>query len=218
VVYQNGPIEDAENYVVSASDDNGGSYSVSKAVNCSKLPIELISFKGEALENGNILKWLTAAEINNEFFTIESSANGVDFKQLTTLKGQGNTSSTSSYSYLDRTANKGLTYYRLSQTDFDGTTVEVGIISVERGETPFNITDVYPIPTADFINMDFMAPEQSVVDIEIYDLVGNTIEIHSVTSLGHNLLNLNVASYPSGVYFISVVSDENKAIRKFVVE
>ncbi len=213
-----GPIEDAENYVVTANDSNGGSESISKAVNCSKLPIELISFKGEALEKGNIMKWLTATEINNEYFTLEGSVNGVDFNTLTILNGQGNTTSTSSYSYLDRSAAKGLTYYRLSQTDFDGTTVEVGTISIERGETSFNITDLYPIPTSDIINMDFMAPEQSVVDIEIYDLVGNTLETRTIASLGNNLMQLNVADYPAGVYFISIISDENKAIQKFVVE
>jgi len=153
-----GPIEDAENYTVTATDDNGGSESVSKSVNCSKLPIELISFKGEALQDGNILKWLTAAEINNDYFTIESSVNGFNFAKLTTIKGAGNETNTSAYSFLDRSANKGLTYYRLSQTDFDGTTVKVSVISVERGELPFNITYVYPIPTSDFINIDFVAP------------------------------------------------------------
>jgi len=213
-----GPIEDAENYVVSVFDENGGNNSISKAVNCSKLPAELISFKGEALEQGSMLKWTTATEINNEFFTIETSNNGIDFKQLTILKGQGNTSSTSSYNYLDRTANNGLTYYRLNQTDFDGTTVVLAIISIERGETSLNISDVFPIPTSGFVNIGFMASEQSLVDVEIYDLVGNTIEMHAITSLGNNLLKLNVADYPAGIYFVLIISNENKAIQKFVVE
>jgi len=213
-----GPIENAESYIVSVSDDNGGANSISKAVNCSKLPVELIIFKGEALEQGNILKWQTATEINNEFFTIESSTNGIDFKQLAALKGQGNSSSTSSYSYFDRRAKNGLTFYQLSQTDFDGTTVKVDIVSIERGEAPFNITDVYPIPTSGFININFMAPEQSVLNIEIHNLVGKTFERYTTISLGNNRLNLDVSNYPSGIYFMSIISNESKAIQKFMVE
>ncbi len=213
-----GPIQDAENYTVTATDENGCTNTVSESVNCTKLPIELITFDGEALEEGNLLKWVTATEIENDFYTIESSTNGVDFEMMNTVKGQGNTSEASSYVYLDRTAGKGVTYYRLSQTDFDGTTAEVGVVAIERGETSFNITDLYPIPTSDFINLDFMAPEQSVIDIEVFDLIGKTMETLRTTSVGSNLLKIEVSDYPVGVYFISISSSEHKVTQKFVVE
>jgi len=207
-----GPIADAENYNVTATDDNGCTYSVSKSVNCTKLPIELISFEGEALESGNQLKWISASEIENDYYIVEASANGIDFKTITSVKGKGTTSSTSSYTHLDRTASKGITYYRLSQTDFDGTNAQVKVIAVERGETSFNITDLYPIPTSDFIHVDFMAPEQTVVDIEVYDLIGRSIESIKITSTGSNQLKLEVTDYAVGVYFISVQSDNNHKV------
>jgi len=213
-----GPIQDAENYSVTATDENGCTYTVSNSVNCTKLPIELINFDGEALEEGNLLKWSTATEIENDYYTIESSSNGIDFEKMNTVKGQGNTSSTSSYVYLDRTANKGITYYRLSQTDFDGTTAKVGVVAIERGETSFNITDLYPIPTSDFINVDFMAPEQSIIDIEVFDLIGKTMNTFRTTSVGFNLLKIEVSDYPVGVYFISIESNNSKVTQKFVVE
>jgi len=182
------------------------------------LPIELIDYTGEALQEGNMLKWITASEIENDYFTIESSTDGVEFKKMTTVKGNGTISEPVSYVYLDRAAVKGITYYRLSQTDFDGTTAKVGVIAVERGESSFNITDLYPIPTSDFINVDFIAPEQSVIDIEVYDLIGKTIATYKVTSDGANLLTLEVADYPAGVYFIALTSNDNKVTQKFVIE
>ena len=44
------------------------------------LPIELISFKGRAEEGAVVLEWVTASEINNNFFTIERSIDGSNFE------------------------------------------------------------------------------------------------------------------------------------------
>ena len=82
-----GPIMDAENYTVTATDENGCTFSVSKSVNCTKLPIALMHFSGDVKEAGNLLKWTTATEIENDFFTLAYSTTGSDFEKIATIKG-----------------------------------------------------------------------------------------------------------------------------------
>jgi len=98
----------------------------------SGMPVELISFKGEILSTGNSLNWSTASEMNNDYFTLEKSSNGLDFHELTRVNGAGSTSSTMNYSHTDFDRAMRINYYRLSQTDYDGTFEIVGLISLNN--------------------------------------------------------------------------------------
>ena len=84
------------------------------------LPIELVSFSGEKKDNRNILNWTTASEINNAYFTIEKSYNGIDFEWVGTQEGSSPSTQIRNYSLTDYNILETLNYYRLKQTDFDG--------------------------------------------------------------------------------------------------
>ncbi len=84
------------------------------------LPIDLVEFIGTCRTKAIELTWETASEINNDYFTIERSIDGIDFKQFITIPGIGNSSSPKYYSFRDQEVLNGRVFYRLSQTDFDG--------------------------------------------------------------------------------------------------
>ncbi|MDY0082961.1 MAG: T9SS type A sorting domain-containing protein, partial [Ignavibacteriaceae bacterium] len=113
------------------------------------LPIELIYFKGQSTQQGVILTWKTATEINNDFFTIERSGDAVNFTEIAQIEGAGNSLFDLTYSSIDKYADKGYQYYRLSQTDYDGTTEYFQIISVLNDLIVNNTNksiEVYPNP------------------------------------------------------------------------
>lgn len=85
------------------------------------LPIELINFKALVQKTSVLLKWQTATETNNDYFTIEKSKNTNNWVVLKKIDGAGNSSNIQSYHAIDKKAYNGLSYYRLKQTDFDGT-------------------------------------------------------------------------------------------------
>lgn len=87
-------------------------------------PIELLTFNLTALVSQNAVQitWSTATEINNNFFTIERSTDGVNFTSIGTVQGSGNSSTVKNYSFIDNSLVNGTIFYRLKQTDFDGTT------------------------------------------------------------------------------------------------
>ncbi|MBK5285602.1 MAG: hypothetical protein JJE25_09365, partial [Bacteroidia bacterium] len=110
------------------------------------LPVELISFNASANENQVSLNWQTASEINNNYFTLEKSQDGTNYQSIRTVKGAGNTNVAQSYFYMDNSNSQSpICYYRLKQTDFDGTTKEIGL-KVVRIKSSSDAVSVYPNP------------------------------------------------------------------------
>jgi len=183
------------------------------------MPITLILFDGSALSDGNLLKWITASEINNDYFTLQASFNNSNFMDIATISGSGTISTSSNYSYLHRTSNSGITYYRLLQTDFDGTTTKSNTIAIQRGEPVLQIVGLYPIPSSTFINVQFTAPAASQIAIEIFSVTGSILYKQKImASSSTSQLKIDVKDFPAGVYFISIASNKQNQIQKFVVE
>jgi hypothetical protein len=90
--------------------------------NTEPLPVELLSFTATANQDKMQvdLEWQTATEINNDYFTVQRSKNGVDFEDVFTKAGAGNSSTVKNYSGVDPSPYLGVSYYRLKQTDFNG--------------------------------------------------------------------------------------------------
>jgi len=214
-----GPIADGSSYSMTVTDPNGCEATYDDDVTCTKLPIVLELFTGNAINQGNLVKWVTSTEINNDYFNLQASTNGVNFRTIATIAGEGNSNTPIAYEHLDRAAAKGTTYYRLIQTDYDGTQSKSHVIDVSRGETAFNITDLYPIPTSDLITLQFVAPQQSEINIEVFDLIGHTLlEYQRTADGGITQMDINVEHLPAGVYFVSIISNDDKVTQKFVIE
>ena len=99
------------------------------------LPVVLTAFSGQATAVGNRLSWATAQEINSARFVVEASATGEAFAPLAPLAAAGNTTSLSTYVFVD--ASEGALaasrrYYRLRQEDLDGKMTYSPVVSVSR--------------------------------------------------------------------------------------
>lgn len=101
---------------------------------CSTLPIELSSFKGIKEESANHLTWSTMKETNNDFFTLEKSQNGYDWKDVTRVYGSGNSSHPRNYSAYDTDPEPAINYYRLKQTDYDGQMKRYSVITIDNSK------------------------------------------------------------------------------------
>jgi hypothetical protein len=94
------------------------------------------------------LTWSTATETNNDFFTVEKSNNGTDFKALAQVPGAGNSNQILNYKLIDEQPYEGVSYYRLKQTDFDGkyTYSELRTVSLNIADG-HNKINIYPNPS-----------------------------------------------------------------------
>ena len=85
------------------------------------LPVELVFFEAEAIDNSIVLTtWQTATEVNNRHFEVERSQTGNQFEQIGVVAGNGTTQSVNDYEFTDSDPYTGYSYYRLKQVDEDG--------------------------------------------------------------------------------------------------
>jgi len=96
------------------------------------LPVQLISFYATTINYHNHIKWNTLTETNNDYFTIEKSIDGTDWRKIHQEKGAVNSSESIEYKYIDTEVGTHINYYRLSQTDFNGEPKVLGIVSANN--------------------------------------------------------------------------------------
>lgn len=173
------------------------------------LPIELLSFTGKSLGNRNLLEWITASETNNDYFTVERSATGTSFEEVTRVDGAGNSSMLLNYSAYDNSPFAGVTYYRLKQTDFDGKFTYSGVIAVENNMNDIAIDNIYPNPTNGDINLDFITPVKGTVVVQVIDAYGKLVYTKSTEiGEGKSTLITEMSQLAQGIYTFRLTFEE----------
>jgi len=185
------------------------------------LPIELLNFKSECMSREGVeLTWTTASEINNSHFTVERSEEGIIWEVIAdNIHGAGNSTEENSYSYIDNNPSRGLNYYRLSQTDFDGTSEEFEPIVSDCDGVGFEIVNAFS--TADQNNMQLVvsAGRDEAFNIEIIDMNGRTAIAQQNVMLieGLNYFNIDKSSLGYGMYLIRLQSENELMTRKILL-
>ena len=190
------------------------------------LPIELVAFTAVLDKTEVVLKWTTATEENNDYFTIERSRNGISFETMTTIDGAGNSSSEKSYAAKDASPLEGTSYYRLKQTDFNGTYTYSQLIAVDYQETSSGcVLKVYPNPCMGGpCNVDLAEcdnEESSEMTVELIDASGNKVysNIPERDSKGSFSLSIDKTNnLKPGVYIVRGVSKNEQYNKKMIIK
>ena len=179
------------------------------------LPVKLVSFDATPLKENETQKvdcrWSTASEINNNYFTIERSQDLENFEGIGNVKGAGNSSKLLHYQYRDedpftKAANSSSQpdklYYRLRQTDFDGTSTLSEIKAVEFNNTANeNIKLVYDKEQS-LLQINSIATQK--VSLQLFDLNGKQLWSGTEnTREGLNTIPVQ-ANVASGFYLLKV--------------
>ncbi|MFN4235469.1 MAG: T9SS type A sorting domain-containing protein [Bacteroidia bacterium] len=180
----------------------------------SPLPVSLINFIALQKNNAILIKWSTSIEINNDFFTIEISKDGENFKAIKIIKGAGFSNEILEYSFLHEKPYSGINYYRLKQTDYDGTFTYSDIIAVNFKNIDSKL-NVFPNP---IFNQQFTLSglaKDEVYSISICDLSGRIIK--SIKTENVSEINISLEETSNGYYFVIVQSATNTDIFKISV-
>ncbi|HYV94917.1 MAG TPA: T9SS type A sorting domain-containing protein [Chitinophagales bacterium] len=169
------------------------------------LPIELLSFTGENVGLANILNWTTASETDNDYFAIERSPDGEHFTELGTMKAAGTSMTEMKYDFPDRSPLSGINYYRLRQTDFDGTYTYSNIIAIDNGSITPVVPFVYPNPSNGAFNIGLMAASSGDVTLQVFNAIGQLVTAtNEHVQSGQNNFTLDLSSFNQGIYTLVI--------------
>lgn len=179
------------------------------------LPVELINFYAEVEDDAVKLIWSTASELNNDHFVVERSIDGELFEPLGKVEGAGTVNELRNYSFSDSKPINGISYYRLKQVDYDGTTAFSSIVQVDQyfGLDGVNVL-MYPNPADDYVNIKIDATVENLT-LKIVDQLGR--DVTGEIRKNGNLRQIDTRHLQTGIYIVKVnLVTEVKEYRLFV--
>jgi hypothetical protein len=170
------------------------------------LPITLVDFSAKWNEDKSVdLNWLTASEINNDYFTIERSKDGYFWETVEKIPGAGNSTAPIFYRYVDmEPLNEQVAYYRLRQTDFNGQFDFFDIAALHRSQLDSKSIFIYPNPIEGIMTIE--GETETLADPGLYSIDGKAIMNSSmIPTPTNNSVTLDLSSILPGTYFIKTM-------------
>jgi hypothetical protein len=183
------------------------------------MPIVLKYFYARHNSNQVDLTWVTSSEINNDFFTIERSADGINYAEISRQAGAGNSIEELSYTAVDTKPLPGRSYYRLKQTDYDGTFEYSPIQSVfiNEGTTSINL---FPNPTSSQpVTLLVSGQKGEYAQISISTLTGKLVDqqLVQIKEQSEELVINGSTQLKQGVYIVTYKSASASNQQKLVI-
>lgn len=212
----------ATNYNLTFTDAAGCVRSVLVKPFCNTLPVALLNFTGATLERYNQLQWQVASETNCAYYTLYHSPDAQNFTPIAQVTAKGNTSLQQQYQYLHANPPGGKSYYRLTQTDFDGATQILGTVLLQRlfaGNTALLIETIAPVPAKSEAWLTFTLPDAQPVYLTLFDTAGKMITQQLLSAqAGNNQAIVPVNTLPAGLYFVRLHNHAGSSVVKLVKE
>jgi len=207
------------------SPTSAGGYTLSWAgstasLDCVILPIELSEFNAEYNPELDVVDvaWTTESEINNDYFLVERSVNGIDFEVINKIRGAGNTQLETQYYVEDPNPFVGVNYYRLKQVDFDGAFKYSEVRSVNILDDVYDMMSVFPNPADDATEVIFNSYDNNGAILKLVKMDGKVIINTPIeTKQGGNHINVDLSAQDAGVYFVVVITDKKVYTEKLVI-
>ena len=187
------------------------------------LPVELISFNAELDDENVKITWATASELNNDYFELERSSDGIHYEFIGEVLGNGTINEITSYDFIDDQPYYGISYYRLAQVDYDGTRTVFKPVSINNDTFKKDIdVSVFPNPTySSNVNLRISTgDENSSIRVMLFDLSSNLIYTQEISpNLGVSDYQLNIrGTLHSGIYLMNIQQGYNQQIQRLIIK
>lgn len=209
-------------------NSNGGSYAASGSGSSNTgiipsasgpLPIELVDFTATLLDDKVKLTWFTLSEKNNDYFTVESSQDGLSFRKIATIDGAGNSHTRLNYEYYDHTSVSGINYYRLQQTDFDGRYKYSPLLHVNKNDPFVEILFPNPIEKNGILTIICENDDRKECEFQLLTVTGKEIfnqRLFRTDSTGYKI-DLGSLGIEKGIYYFKLKGPYLNSVKKLVV-
>jgi len=196
-------------------DQSGGPFAGS-------LPVVLVYFNATPSGSTVELVWETSSEINNDYFTIQRSKDGMSWEDMYAVSGAGNSNGVIEYFEIDTEPLEGLSYYRLKQTDFNGKSEVFGVLPVQRYVSQDQELSVYPNPSngVDQINIKLTGFVGENVLLVLRDITGKEVYAKmKIVERDNELIGVDLNSeLAAGTYLVIASSSNEIYSQKLIVQ
>lgn len=188
------------------------------------VPVQLVNFDASVNMNKVILNWETATEINNNGFEIErcqkSKVKSQNWENIGFIKGQGTTTESNSYMFVDHSFLCGTYDYRLKQIDFDGSFQYSKEIEVKVNvPLQFGLEQNYPNPFNPTTKLSFVIGHSTLVTLKVYDVMGREVTtlVNELKQPGKYSVTFDASNLSSGIYFYKLQVNSNALVKKMIL-
>ena len=170
------------------------------------LPVTLTRFAATRQEQNVTVTWATAAELQNAYFEVQRSTDGIHFAALGQVAGNGTTNTGATYSFLDQQPLSAVAYYRLKQVDSDGTNAFSSVVTVAGRKLSASL---YPNPSSQYISLPVTG---SLVQYRVYSSTGQTV----AAGEAQGDATVDLQRVPIGIYFLELAAEGQRNVQRFV--
>jgi len=176
------------------------------------LPVSISNFSIKTEKNNNLVSWTTETETNNSHFDLQKSTNANDFTTIANIPSRakdGNSNTQLNYSYADANPAAGHNYYRLKQTDINGSVVYSEVLHAVNSKSDASIR-VYPNPAKDMLNIEVYSANGLPLTLTLTDMQGNVVKkISSDISIGNNAIAVDMKPLLTGIYTLHLYQENS---------
>ncbi|MBB4602148.1 hypothetical protein HNQ93_002283 [Hymenobacter luteus] len=199
-------------------------YNSQTATVTNPLPVQLVSFGGQATPTGTDLAWQTAQELNSAAFEVEASPDGRTFQTVGRVAAAGTSAQARRYSFRHTTGGTGTRYYRLRQLDLDGSSTYSAVVTlaVQQKSRPAVRVTAAPNPFGATLQLR-LSPTEALPThgtVQLTTLDGRVLYQQDMSGLLRQPVVAlpGLPALPAGVYVAQVVLDGHTTFLKVVRE
>ena len=153
------------------------------------------------------ISWQTISEQNNNYFSVDRSNDGESFQNIAIVNSLGNSTNLQSYQFIDQNPLQGLSYYRLSQTDFSNVTTNFEIKPYIKNcsDIPFDIVALSN-PFENTLSLNLKYNTSSIITLSIYDNLGQIVKTvfeNKVMEGETSKVSINTDDLAQSIYYLS---------------
>ncbi len=181
------------------------------------LPVTWLSFSAVAKGSTAVLNWATASEYGNDFFTVERSRDGQVFEGFSKVLAVGNSAQVNRYAFTDVNPWQGRSYYRIAQTDLDGTVTYSKVESIHMDpQAVLNVVQAYPNPVAEGSFTVLLPVTEAQATLVVSDMLGREVYRAIAAEGHHGQYHVTGLRLPQGTYLLSVATAFDRQSVKLV--
>lgn len=197
------------NVITADRSFNGTAHYISGDV----LPVEFTNFSATKINQSVLLEWRTESETNSDYFEIERSSNGLDWNRLFKTQAAGESTEPKEYSEIDLEPLQGISYYRLSQFDLDGTRTILKLISFNN-EFNLGANEIRVFPNPIMEKVKVFGNKTELNELKILNSIGQDISesLGVVSHDGYSEVNFN--DQQTGIFIVKTKTNSQILIKK----